>query len=111
MRKHLNIIATAKAHPDWRQAQIAAHCGSTPGSVKVILHTARRDGRIKKREVDLALCRRTSLNWLPDRLRRDYIRLRSKAGATEARKVILAELAREAQAAVPRMASEHVTAI
>ena len=111
IRKSLSIIAAAKAHPEWSQAQVAAHCGSTANSVKVTLCKARQVGRIGVHEIDRARCHRTSLHWLPDRLRKEYVRLRYKVGANEARKMISEDLVREAQVAMPRRAQEDVAAI
>src|SRR5277367_3271288 len=37
-----HIIATAAAHPDWSQQEIAVHCGVNAGRVSEVLHGKRR---------------------------------------------------------------------
>lgn len=88
--KASRIISAALSNPEWTQEQIAAYCGSTSNSVKVVLCRARKNNQVKFREVDSGRRRGSPLywSWLPDSRRAEYRTLRAEFGAAEARRML-----------------------
>jgi hypothetical protein len=97
--KARSIVLEAQLRPDWTQEQIAAYCGSTYASVKVILYRARALGLIRTRAIDARRWRRgAELSWLPRGRREEYDRVRGAMGAQEARRILKEDLARHGTA-------------
>lgn len=95
--KASKIVAAAAANPDWTQQQVAEACGSTRGAVKVVLARARKAGLVARRPLDAGRIGRGAgdLRWIPAERLGDYHLLRGKVGASEARRLIREEMARE----------------